>query len=77
MRTEAQKEKYLPKIADGSLRLQAFGVTEPTSGTDTSRIRTTAVRDGDDYVVNGQKVFIFAHRTFRLDGALSQDYASG
>lgn len=56
--TEAQKEKYLPKIADGSLRLQAFGVTEPTSGTDTSRIRTTAVRDGDDYVVNGQKVFI-------------------
>lgn len=56
--TVAQKEKYLPKIADGSLRLQAFGVTEPTSGTDTSRIRTTAVRDGDDYVVNGQKVFI-------------------
>ncbi len=56
--TVAQKEQYLPKIADGSLRLQAFGVTEPTSGTDTSRIRTTAVRDGDDYVVNGQKVFI-------------------
>lgn len=56
--TVEQKEYYLPKIADGSLRLQAFGVTEPTSGTDTSRIRTTAVRDGDDYVVNGQKVFI-------------------
>lgn len=56
--TARQKEQYLPKIADGSLRLQAFGVTEPTSGTDTSRIRTTAVRDGDDYVVNGQKVFI-------------------
>ena len=53
-----QKERYLPAIADGSLRLQAFGVTEPDSGTDTSRIRTTAVRDGDDYVVNGQKVFI-------------------
>jgi len=56
--SEAQKQQYLPAIADGSLRLQAFGVTEPTSGTDTSRIRTTAVRDGDDYVVNGQKVFI-------------------
>ncbi len=53
-----QKARYLPAIADGSLRLQAFGVTEPDSGTDTSRIRTTAVRDGDDYVVNGQKVFI-------------------
>ena len=53
-----QKQQYLPAIADGSLRLQAFGVTEPTSGTDTSRIRTSAVRDGDDYVVNGQKVYI-------------------
>ncbi len=53
-----QKQEYLPAIADGSLRLQAFGVTEPGSGTDTSRIRTTAVRDGDDYVVNGQKVYI-------------------
>ncbi|MEE4144385.1 MAG: acyl-CoA dehydrogenase family protein [Halieaceae bacterium] len=53
-----QKRQYLPAIADGSLRLQAFGVTEPGSGTDTSRIRTSAVRDGDDYVVNGQKVYI-------------------
>ncbi|MFT6287557.1 MAG: alkylation response protein AidB-like acyl-CoA dehydrogenase [Alcanivorax sp.] len=53
-----QKAQYLPGIADGSLRLQAFGVTEPTSGTDTSRIRTNAVRDGNDYVVNGQKVWI-------------------
>ncbi len=53
-----QKKQYLPAIAEGSLRLQAFGVTEPTSGTDTSRIRTQAVRDGDDYVVNGQKVWI-------------------
>ena len=53
-----QKDQYLPAIAEGSLRLQAFGVTEPSSGTDTSRIRTVAVRDGDDYVVNGQKVFI-------------------
>lgn len=54
----AQKQRYLPEIAAGRLRLQAFAVTEPSSGTDTTRIRTTAVRDGDDYVVNGQKVFI-------------------
>jgi len=53
----AQKEKYLPKIAKGELRLQAFGVTEPTAGTDTSSIRTTAVRKGERYVVNGQKVW--------------------
>jgi alkylation response protein AidB-like acyl-CoA dehydrogenase len=53
-----QKAKYLPGIADGSLRLQAFGVTEPTSGTDTLSLRTTARRDGDDYVVNGQKIWI-------------------
>jgi acyl-CoA dehydrogenase len=56
--SEAQKSAYLPQIAAGSLRLQAFGVTEPTSGTDTTRIRTTAVRDGDVYRVSGQKVFI-------------------
>ena len=55
--SEAQKTEYLPRIAAGELRLQAFGVTEPTSGTDTSRIRTTAVRDGAGYVVNGQKVW--------------------
>jgi len=54
----AQQESYLPDIAAGRLRLQAFGVTEPSSGTDTTRIRTMAVRDGDDYVINGQKVFI-------------------
>ena len=53
-----QKERYLPRIASGELRLQAFGVTEPTAGTDTTSIRTTAVRRGDRYVVNGQKVFI-------------------
>jgi acyl-CoA dehydrogenase len=52
-----QKELYLPKIASGELRLQAFGVTEPTSGTDTTSLKTTAVRDGDHYVVNGQKVW--------------------
>lgn len=55
--SEAQKSEYLPKIASGELRLQAFGVTEPTSGTDATRIKTTAVKDGDDYVVNGQKVW--------------------
>ncbi len=54
----AQKQKYLPQIASGKLRLQAFGVTEPSSGTDTTRIKTRAVRDGDHYVVTGQKVFI-------------------
>jgi hypothetical protein len=55
--SDAQKADVLPKIAAGALRLQAFAVTEPTSGTDTSRIRTTATRDGDVYVVNGQKVW--------------------
>ncbi|WP_428390989.1 acyl-CoA dehydrogenase family protein [Lichenicoccus sp.] len=53
----AQKRQYLPGLADGSLRLQAFGVTEPTSGTDTTALRTMAVRDGDSYVVNGQKIW--------------------
>ncbi len=56
--SEEQKQKYLPKIATGELRLQAFGVTEPTAGTDTTRISTFAKRDGDDYVVNGQKIWI-------------------
>ncbi len=54
----AQKQQYLPKIASGELRLQSMGVTEPTTGTDTTKIRTTAVRKGDRYVVNGQKVWI-------------------
>ncbi|MCH2394330.1 acyl-CoA dehydrogenase family protein [Oceanibaculum sp.] len=54
---EAQKKQYLPKIATGELRLQAFGVTEPTAGTDTTSIRTAAVREGDKYIVNGQKVW--------------------
>ncbi|MFH1557049.1 MAG: acyl-CoA dehydrogenase family protein [Pseudomonadota bacterium] len=54
---EAQKQAYLPKIASGELRLQAFGVTEPTSGTDTSSIKTFAEKRGDHYVVNGQKVW--------------------
>ncbi len=56
--SEEQKKKYLPKIADGSLRLQAFGVTEPNTGSDTTQLKTVAVRKGDKYIVNGQKVFI-------------------
>jgi alkylation response protein AidB-like acyl-CoA dehydrogenase len=55
--SDTQKREYLPDIARGALRLQAFGVTEPTSGTDTLSLRTTAVRDGDDYVINGQKIW--------------------
>ncbi len=55
---ETQKDQWLPAIASGELRLQAFGVTEPTSGTDTLSLRTTATRDGDHYVINGQKVWI-------------------
>ena len=53
----AQKQEYLPKIASGELRLQAFGVTEPTTGSDTTQLKTRAVRDGDSYVINGQKVW--------------------
>ncbi|WP_102110465.1 acyl-CoA dehydrogenase family protein [Oceaniglobus roseus] len=56
--SEAQKREYLPRIASGALRLQSMGVTEPTTGTDTTKIRTTAVKKGDRYVVNGQKVWI-------------------
>src|SRR5881628_1622785 len=56
--SDAQKQLYLPKIATGEWRLQSMGVTEPTSGTDTTKIRTTAVKRGDRYVVNGQKVWI-------------------
>ena len=63
-----QKQRFLPGIASGELRLQAFGVTEPDAGTDTTRIRTTAVRDGDHYVVNGGKIFTsrFAHSDLML-----------
>lgn len=55
--SDQQKEKWLPEIASGALRLQAFGVTEPSSGTDTSALRTTARKDGDIYIVNGQKIW--------------------
>jgi acyl-CoA dehydrogenase len=54
----AQKRKYLPRIANGEIRLQAFGVSEPTTGSDTTQLKTTAVRKGNKYVVNGQKVWI-------------------
>ncbi len=56
--SKAQKELYLPRIASGELRLQSMGVTEPTTGTDTTKIKTTALKKGDRYVVNGQKVWI-------------------
>ena len=56
--SDEQKRRYLPKIASGELRLQSMGVTEPTTGTDTTKIKTTAVRKGDRYVINGQKVWI-------------------
>ncbi|CAN5267889.1 acyl-CoA dehydrogenase family protein [soil metagenome] len=56
--SDAQKQKYLPGVASGELRLQAFGVTEPDAGADTTRITTTARRDGDRYIVNGRKIWI-------------------
>lgn len=56
--SDGQKQRYLPRIASGELRLQSMGVTEPTTGTDTTKIKTTAVKKGDRYVVNGQKVWI-------------------
>jgi acyl-CoA dehydrogenase len=55
--SDEQKARYLPAVASGDLRLQAFGVTEPSSGTDTLSLKTTAKRDGDDYVINGQKIW--------------------
>jgi alkylation response protein AidB-like acyl-CoA dehydrogenase len=56
--SDAQKKTYLPKIAAGELRLQSFAVTEPTTGTDTTSLKTVARRDGDNYIINGQKVWI-------------------
>jgi acyl-CoA dehydrogenase len=63
--SEAQKRRYLPEIAAGRLRLQAFGVTEPTTGSDTTQLKTRAVRDGDHFVITGQKVWI--SRTLHSD----------
>jgi acyl-CoA dehydrogenase len=82
--SEEQKRAYLPPIARGELRLQAFGVTEPEAGTDTTSLRTTAVRDGDEYVINGRKMFIsrvqfsdlmilLARTTPRVQGARKSD----
>jgi acyl-CoA dehydrogenase len=67
--SEEQKREYLPKLASGELRLQAFGVTEPEAGTDTTSLRTTAVRDGDHYIVNGRKIYIsrVQHSDFIFD----------
>ena len=56
--SDEQKREYLPKIASGELRLQAFGVSEPTTGSDTTQLKTMAVRKGDSYVVRGQKIWI-------------------
>ena len=56
--SDKQKRRFLPAIASGELRLQSFAVTEPTTGTDTTKIKTFAERRGDKYVVNGQKVWI-------------------
>ena len=63
--SEVQKREFLPKIASGELRLQAFGVTEPTTGSDTTSLKTRAVRDGDHYVIDGQKVW--TSRAFHSD----------
>jgi acyl-CoA dehydrogenase len=66
--SEEQRQQYLPRIATGELRLQAFGITEPIAGTDTTKIRTFARRDGDEYVINGQKVWTsrFQHSDLML-----------
>src|SRR6476659_8978462 len=56
--SDAQKREYLPKIAAGELRLQAFGVSEPTTGSDTTQLKTVAVRRGDTYIIRGQKIWI-------------------
>ena len=71
----AQKQRYLPAIARGELRLQAFGVTEPTSGTDTLSLRTTATRDGEHYVVSAGS----GRRgpSIPIDAALGADHAEG
>jgi len=74
--TEEQKRRYLPGIASGQLRLQAFGVSEPNAGSDTTRIETRAVRRGDEYVVNGQKIFTsrMQHSDLMLLLARTSDY---
>ena len=61
--SEEQKAKFLPKIASGELRLQAFGVTEPTAGTDTTSLTTTAVKTDDGYLINGKKFGLHGQST--------------
>ena len=70
-----QKQRYLPRIARGELRLQAFGVTEPDAGSETTRLQTTAVRHGDRYVVNGQKIWTSRARALRPDAAAGAHHA--
>ncbi|MDH3943158.1 MAG: acyl-CoA/acyl-ACP dehydrogenase [Anaerolineae bacterium] len=74
--SDQQKQRYLPGIAKGDVRLQAFGVTEPNAGSDSTRIETTAVRKGDGYIVNGQKIFIsrVQHSDLMLLLARTSDY---
>ena len=67
--SDEQKQRYLPRIASGELRLQAFGVTEPTAGSDTTRIQTTATRDDGGYVVRGQKIWTSRAAALRPDAA--------
>ncbi len=74
--SEDQRRRYLPKIATGELRLQAMGVTEPTTGTDTTKIKTTAVKKGDRYVINGQKVWISRVLHSDLMILLARDHAA-
>ena len=72
---DEQKQRYLPKIASGELRLQAFGVTEPNAGSESTRIQTTATRKGDRYVINGQKIFISRVLAIRSDAAAGAHHA--
>lgn len=74
--SQEQKQEYLPAIAAGEVRLQAFGVTEPNAGSDTTRIETRAVRKGDEYIINGQKIFIsrVQHSDLMLLLARTGDY---
>ena len=70
-----QKQRYLPRIASGELRLQAFGVTEPDAGSDTTHIRTTAKRDGDYYIVNGGENFHLPGAALRYAPASGPDHS--
>ena len=75
--SDEQKARWLPRIASGELRLQAFGVTEPSSGSDTLNLRTTAVREGDHYIINGQKILDLAGRALGPAVAARTYHAAG